>query len=978
MTPSNTRIGDHSLTARLQRELEGEVLFDPFSRGRYSTDASIYQIEPIGVVVPRHAQDVVRTIQIAADEQVSVLPRGGGTSQAGQTVGRSLVVDTSKYLTRWSDFDAEQRTIVAEPGVVLDRLNAWLARHELHFPVDVATSSQATIGGMAGNNSSGARSIRYGLMVDNVNSIEAVLANGTQLRFGPVPADLAEVGDGGQEGDSSYRELVRRVRAIYLQEREELEARTPTVLRNVAGYNLHRVSVAGHNMADLLVGSEGTLAFFTRINLALAPLPKHKVLGVCQFPTLNGAVDSVRYIVELGPSAVELVDRTLLHLAHENPGFRASIGRFVRGDPDALLLVEFAGDDGDEQQRQLARLEDLMGSLGYPNRVVSAVDPAFQAEVWSVRKAALNIVMSMKGDRKPVSFIEDCAVPLEHLAEYTDRLSQIFQRHGTSGTWYAHASVGCLHIRPVLDLKSASDVAKMRTIAEEAHDLVTEFTGSHSGEHGDGLVRSEFLRSMLGPEIVGAFDAVKRGFDPVGLFNPGKIVNPPPMDDRSNFRFKPDYAPLAIDTVLDWSEWSGLSGAAEMCNNNGACRKHTTAVMCPSFRVTRDEVHVTRGRANTLRLALTGQLGSDAFTSDEMYQTMDLCIGCKACRRECPTGVDMARMKVEFLHHYYQKRRIPHRKRLIAYLPRYAPRLARLAPVANVANRFAAFSGASRPFLGFSSKRQLPPWRRDVFREDETPQSTKDRDVVLFVDTFNRHFEPENVRAARSVLEAAGYRVAFPRTPDGERPLCCGRTFLNAGLVQEARTEAQRASAALAPHVEQGTPIVGLEPSCLLTLRDEFTVLLPHEETVDLAHAALLFEEFLAAEEAEGRLELDLRSLPAARVLVHGHCHQKAFGAMQSVEDVLRLIPDLTVDVIDAGCCGMAGSFGYEAEHYDLSMQMAELGLLPAVRSADEQTWIVADGTSCRRQILDGAQREALHVARVLEAALVAHGAGSR
>ncbi len=836
MTPSSTSIGDPTLAAKLRHELEGEVLFDSFSRGRYSTDASIYQIEPIGVVVPRSEQDIIRVIQIAADEHVPVLPRGAGTSQAGQAVGRALVIDCSKHLTRWTHFDAESRTITAEPGVVLDRLNGFLKQHGLYFPVDVATSAQATIGGMAGNNSAGARSIRYGLMADNVRSIEGILADGTRLRFGPVPADLAGVGNGG-ETDESYRELVRRVRAIYVQARQILEERTPRVLRNVAGYNLHRMSLEGHNMADLLVGSEGTLAFFTAITLGLAPLPRHKVLGVCQFPMLHGAMDSVRHIVGLQPSAVELVDRTLLELAGENPEFQPTVGRFVRGDPDALLLVEFAGDDPEQLQRRLARLDDLMGGLGYPNRLVPAVEPRFQEEIWSVRKAALNIVMSMKGDRKPVSFIEDCAVPLERLAEYTDRLTEIFRRYGTSGTWYAHASVGCLHIRPALNLKSAADVEKMRAIAEEAHDLVTELKGSHSGEHGDGLVRSEFIRSMLGPEIAAVFEEVKRCFDPDGLFNPGKIVDPPLMDDRSILRFKADYAPLPLDSVLDWSEWGTLSGAAEMCNNNGACRKDEPAVMCPSFRVTQDEIHVTRGRANTLRLALTGQLGSDAFTSRQMYETMDLCIACKACRRECPTGVDMARMKIEFLHHYYRQHRIPFRKRLVAYLPRYAPRLAGMAALSNAGNRLAGLARLSEPFFGFSSKRRFPPWRRDAFREADEQESVSGPDVVLFVDTFNRYFEPENVHAARSVLNAAGYRVVFPRGDD-QRPLCCGRTFLNAGLVEEARTEARRVVNAMAPYVEQGTPIVGLEPSCLLTLRDEFTVLLPPDVTADLARSA--------------------------------------------------------------------------------------------------------------------------------------------
>jgi FAD/FMN-containing dehydrogenase/Fe-S oxidoreductase len=922
MTPSSTSIGDPTLAAKLRHELEGEVLFDSFSRGRYSTDASIYQIEPIGVVVPRSEQDIIRVIQIAADEHVPVLPRGAGTSQAGQAVGRALVIDCSKHLTRWTHFDAESRTITAEPGVVLDRLNGFLKQHGLYFPVDVATSAQAARAPAR----SATVSWRTMCAASRASSpTEPVYVLGRYRRTSPVSGTEARPTRAtGSSSGECVRSMYRRVKYWRSEPLESYGTSPVTTLRNVAGYNLHRMSLEGHNMADLLVGSEGTLAFFTAITLGLAPLPRHKVLGVCQFPMLHGAMDSVRHIVGLQPSAVELVDRTLLELAGENPEFQPTVGRFVRGDPDALLLVEFAGDDPEQLQRRLARLDDLMGGLGYPNRLVPAVEPRFQEEIWSVRKAALNIVMSMKGDRKPVSFIEDCAVPLERLAEYTDRLTEIFRRYGTSGTWYAHASVGCLHIRPALNLKSAADVEKMRAIAEEAHDLVTELKGSHSGEHGDGLVRSEFIRSMLGPEIAAVFEEVKRCFDPDGLFNPGKIVDPPLMDDRSILRFKADYAPLPLDSVLDWSEWGTLSGAAEMCNNNGACRKDEPAVMCPSFRVTQDEIHVTRGRANTLRLALTGQLGSDAFTSRQMYETMDLCIACKACRRECPTGVDMARMKIEFLHHYYRQHRTPFRKRLVAYLPRYAPRLAGMAALSNAGNRLAGLARLSEPFFGFSSKRRFPPWRRDAFREADEQESVSGPDVVLFVDTFNRYFEPENVHAARSVLNAAGYRVVFPRGDD-QRPLCCGRTFLNAGLVEEARTEARRVVNAMAPYVEQGTPIVGLEPSCLLTLRDEFTVLLPPDVTADLARSAFLFEEFLTAEKSNDRLELPLRSPPVERALVHGHCHQKAFGVMQSVEEVLRWIPELSVAVIDAGCCGMAGSFGYEKEHFELSMQMAEL-----------------------------------------------------
>ena len=965
---------DPALPARLRRELEGEVLFDDFSRGRYATDASFYQIMPVGVVVPRSEQDLERVVQIAVDFRIPIIPRGAGTSQGGQVIGEALIVDTSKYLTRILRFDPEAGRVTVEPGVVLDQLNASLAPNGLFFPVDVATASQATIGGMAGNNSAGARSLRYGLMADNVHAIDAILADGSNLHFGHVAAPAASAGEDAalnseRQEPERYRNLVRLLRDLYGREAEEIERRFPKVLRRVAGYNIDRISTAGFNMAALLVGSEGTLGMFTKIHLDLQPSPPHRVLGVCHFPSLHAAMDATQHIVELKPSAVELVDHTLLDLARDNAEFRDAVRRFVKGEPAALLLVEFSGEDMAGQLQDLARLEDLMAALGYPNAVVRAEEPAFQQEIWSVRKACLNIVMSMKADGKPVSFIEDCAVPLEHLAEYTDELSEVFQKHGTTGTWYAHASVGCLHVRPTLNLKDETDIRKMRAIAEEAHSLVRKFKGSHSGEHGDGLVRSEFLEPMLGERVVRAFEQVKDAFDPASSFNPGNIVRPRRMDDRSLFRFKADYSPRQEGWQLDWSQWSGFHGAVEMCNNNGACRKLHAGVMCPSYRATRDEQHTTRGRANSLRLAMSGQLGPEALTSDDMYRTMDLCVGCKACKRECPTGVDMARMKIEFLHQYRQRRGTRLRDRLVAFLPRYAPWAARFPFLLNPRNHLDGLAWLGEKLLGLSAQRKLPSWRRDWFSETA---STGDgaREIVLWVDTFNRYFEPENARAAVNVLEAAGYHVVLPKAANGGRPLCCGRTFLNAGMVDEARFEMRRLLDTLKPYSDRGIAIVGLEPSCLLTLRDEAEALFASHDLGTLPERAVLLEEFLTTEDAAGNLELQWQELPVRRVLLHGHCHQKAFGIMDSVTQTLGWIPNLEVEVIESGCCGMAGAFGYEAEHYDLSMKMAELDLLPAVRAASHDAWIVADGTSCRRQIIDATGRETRHVAQVLAAAL--------
>ena len=962
-----------ALEARLRRELSGEVLFDAFSRGRYSTDASIYQIDPLGVVVPRTADETVRAAELAVEAQVPILPRGAGTSQCGQTVGAALVIDMSKHVNRLLEVDAANGCAWVEPGIVLDDLNARLRPLGLWYPVDVSTSAQATIGGMTANNSCGARSLRYGNMVHNVLEVETWLSSGETLTFGAVDS-------GPPAGSARYRELVTTIRALHARERDELEARVPKLQRRVAGYNIDLASQDAFNAAQLLVGSEGTLGLFRKVKLKLAPLPAAKTLGVVHFPTFYQAMELTRHIVSLEPAAVELVDRTMIELAREIAAFRATMDKTIRGEPDAVLLVEFAGADRAQQIEKLARLRELMGDLGLPGSVVEIVDAAWASDVWEVRKAGLNIMMSMKGDGKPVSFIEDCAVPLEHLADYTQRLTEVFAKHGTRGTFYAHASVGCLHVRPVLNLRTDQGARQMRAIAEEACALVKEYKGSYSGEHGDGLVRSEWIEPVYGARLTRAFGELKQAFDPKGLMNPGKIVAAPKMDDRSLFRFKPDYRTAPLATGLDWSEHEvgaenrgrGFAAAVEMCNNNGHCRKFDAGTMCPSYRVTRDEQHVTRGRANSLRLALSGQLGDGALASRQLYDTLALCVSCKGCKRECPTGVDMAAMKIEFLHQYHRRHRRSLRDRLVAHLPRWAPTAARFAPLANLRDRLPGAARLSEALLGLAAGRTLPKWRRDYFRASEvaaTAATTGGREVVLFADTFNTYFEPENLRAAAAVLAAGGYTVRVAAAPDG-RALCCGRTYLATGMLDAARREAQRVLAAVAPLVARGVSVVGLEPSCILGLRDELKMLCPGAESRAVANAASTFEEFIMQERAAGRWQRPFRASPYTRALVHGHCHQKAFGAMPAVVAALQLVPNLTVAVVPSSCCGMAGAFGYEAEHLDVSLRMAEAALLPAVRAASADTVIVADGTSCRHQIHDGAQRSAQHVARVLAAAL--------
>lgn len=935
--------GASGLAARLARETRAEVLFDRASRGRYATDASIYQVEPVGVVVPRTIDDVTATLALARAEGVPVLARGGGTSQCGQTVNRAIVLDFSKYLRRILAIDPEARTALVEPGIVLGHLNAALRPHGLFFPVDPSTHARCTIGGMAGNNSCGSKSIRYGLMADNVRAIDALLADGTRHRFGPMSNDNAP----------GLAELIARLRALGAAEAEEIAARFPKVLRRVGGYNLDALVPGQENLARLLVGSEGTLALSTAIELSLHPIKPRKVLGICQFPTFRAAMEAARHIVALDPEAVELIDRTMIDLGRGIAIYRPTIDRMLIGEPGSLLIVEFHGHDDAPLRAKLADLDALMGDLGQPGAVVRATDAGFQAAIAAVREAGLNIMMSMKGDAKPVSFIEDCAVRLEDLADYTERLNAVFARHGTKGTWYAHASVGCLHVRPVLNMKDKTDVATMHAVAEECFALVREYKGSHSGEHGDGLARSEFHGAMFGPRLVGAFEQVKDAFDPTGLLNPGRIVRAPRMDDRTLFRYGPDYAPApGFAPKLDWSDHpGGMLGAVEMCNNNGTCRVFDAGVMCPSYRITRDEEHVTRGRANTLRLAMTGQLGADAMTSDAVADALKLCVSCKGCRRECPTGVDMAKMKIEVLAARADRHGVALRERLVAELPRLAAFAARFPALAGSG---LARRGAAR--VGFAPGRSLPAFRRDFFRNAEGDAGG---DVLLLADTFNRWFEPENLRAAVRVLAAAGFRARIPAA--GSRPLCCGRTYLAAGMVDRARAEARRTLAALAGEA----PVIGLEPSCLLTLRDEFRSMLPGREADALAGRAMLLSEFLAREKPA----LALKSLPTT-AHVHGHCHQKSFGAFPDALAALRLVPGLTVRPIASSCCGMAGAFGYQAETQAESRAMAEASLIPAVRAAAPEDLIVADGTSCRHQIRDLSGREAVHSVRLLERAL--------
>ena len=985
------------LAERLREHVEGDVRFDALTRALYATDASIYQITPLGVVLPRSLDDIDAAMSIAREEGVPVLPRGAGTSQCGQTIGRALVIDTSRHLDRILALDREARTVQVEPGIVLDQLNRLLAPTGLFFPVDVATAGRATIGGMAGNNSGGARSIRYGIMADNLTRIEAALADGRIVDFGPP--------DPGQNGaaPATARELTDRIRAIAAREADELDARVPKVLRHVAGYNLHRLQHPGVSMAELLVGSEGTLAFFRKLTLKLSRRPARRVLGVCGFPSLLEALDAVQHIVELDPHAVELVDDTLTRLARQNATFRSTVEELIPPRAHSVLLVEFAGDEAGPLARKLGRLEEVVRATGPDREVTRAEDPAEQAAIWAVRRAGLNIVMSMKGDRKPVSIVEDCAIPLPALAEFGAAVEDIFARHGTGSTWYAHASVGLLHVRPSLNMKDPSDIEAFRSIAEEVLRLAVRLQGSHSGEHGDGILRSEFIEPMLGSRLARAFREVKETFDPAGMMNPGKIVGAPRMDDRNLFRYGPNYRTKPLPLATDWSANGGFARAVEACNNNGACRKMNPGVMCPSYRVTREEADTTRGRANALRLALTGQLGPEGLEGDEVAEVLELCVSCKACKRECPAGVDMARMKAEVLHLRNARRGVPLRDRLFASLPRLAPVGSRFARLLNLRNRSGTMAWLGERVLGIAAASALPEWHRKPFRDAEllrtdshnilstpppqpAPDAHRGSPVLLFVDTFSRYFDPNVARAAQSVLRRLGYEpvAATPATPtrDHRRPLCCGRTYISAGMLDHARAELRRTVSTLAPFARRGVPIVGLEPSCLLTLRDEALHLLggdaravaqddartvTQDDARTVAEHAFLVDEFLA-ERAGGTATVSTQATADARAAhIHGHCHQKAAGTESATGEALAALAGIRGGLIESSCCGMAGSFGYTAKHLRTSRAMGELGLFPALRAAAPEDTLIANGFSCRAQIRAGTGRRARHLVEVLD-----------
>jgi FAD/FMN-containing dehydrogenase/Fe-S oxidoreductase len=972
---SANRIDTAGLHSALAGSVTGEVRFDRLSRALYSTDASVYQIVPLGVVFPKSATDIVATVKTCARFGVPLTARGGGTSQAGQCIGRGVVLDCSRHLNRVLEINADQRWARVEPGCVLDELNRTLQPLGLHFPLDISTSDRATIGGMIANNSSGTHSLVYGKTIDHVLELHAVLADGQTIHLRSL--DCGELERKCQQQDREG-ECYRIVRRLAAEHAAEIERRYPLILRRVGGYNLDRfVDGRPFNLAHLLVGSEGTLAVTLEAKLHLEPLPQAKALLIIQFADLLDALAATPAILAHQPAAVEVIDKYVLDATRLNAE-AARLRDFLKGDPGAILIVEFYADRGEDLPARLDALEtDLRSRLfGYHHH--RAIEPAAQARIWKLRRLSLGLSMAEKGDAKAISFVEDTAVAAEHLRDYIAEFLAILRRHDTKAGVYAHASVGCLHVRPVINLKTEAGVLRFEAIAAEVADLVLKYGGALSGEHGDGLVRSPFQEKMYGPALYQAFREVKRIFDPANILNPGKIVDAPPL--TVNLRYGPRYVTPDVPTIFDFTADGGLARAAELCAGVGECRKTRTGTMCPSYQATRDEQHSTRGRANVLRLALTGQVGLMGLTDPAVRDALDLCLECKACKSECPTNVDMARLKAEFLHAYHRRHGLPWRSRFFGRVADVSRWGSRLAPLSNWLARSRPLRWLNDKLLGIDARRLPPAFARKTFlqqfRARRNASPDRSPDVLLFPDTFTNYHEPAIGMAAVDLLERAGCAVAL-EVPGGLS--CCGRPLISNGMLDEAIRHAERNVKSLYPWASEGKPILACEPSCLLTLKDDYPALLRGRLRVmadTVAAACLTFEEFL-----EQRLQLGgtgvspVHNLPDRRdagptgprqLLVQPHCHQRSLTGTAALLALLRRIPGAMVTELDAGCCGLAGSFGYEKEHYDISLQVAEQRLLPALRQAPADAVIVAPGFSCRMQIAHCTGRIAVHPAQLL------------
>ncbi len=928
----------------LKNQLACEVLDDEYSLGMYATDASIYQITPVAVVLPHNNDEVKQAVTFAGKHNVSILPRGGGTSLAGQTVGEAMVIDFSKHMNRILEFNKEERWIRVQPGIVLDKLNSELAPEWLHFAPDPATSSRANVGGMVGNNSSGTKSILYGKTVDHVLEAWVLLSDGTELQLGECTPDEYEK---RAEQDNREGEIYRKFRDLVKENRDEIKKRFPKVMRSVGGYNLDQFTdTETWNLAKLVTGSEGTLAVTLELKLNLEPLPKHKSVVVVHYATLSEALRSVEPMLKYNPSAVEILDRVILTLSHENLTTRRHC-HFIEGEPEAVLIVEFYGDTADEvMERSGKMIEELkQKELGYAwPRFPEGPD---YNDVWLVRKKGLGLMLGLKGDKKPLPFIEDAGIPIDVLPEYIESVLAVCKKHHTDVSMYAHASVGVIHVRPILDLRQKQDIYNLRKIAEDTFELVLKYGGSWSGEHGDGLVRSAFNERFFGSRLYQAFKEVKRLFDPENRMNPGKIVDALPIDQ--NLRYGDSYTDQDIQTEFHYRPENGFRQSVHMCTGVGECRKVLGGTMCPSYKATRDEEQSTRGRANALRLAMSGQLDGNDLTSDRLREVLDLCISCKACKSECPSNVDMAKMKSDVSQMYYDRHGISLRDRLIRDSSKAASRLsAPFAAPINYLQRTRLFRFILQAIAGMDKRRVLPnyaskPFHKWYAQNSNGNASKKRKKVVLFADTYMNYHEPNIGISALKLLESCGYEVILAN------PGCCQRPKISHGFLRDAKKEGASTLEGLKPYLDESLEILVCEPSCASALNDDFPDLVDDENlAAQLKKQVLKIDVFLAREIEAGRIDAKFEA--ESDLMIHGHCHQKALDGTGGVKSICEQT-GRNVREIQSGCCGMAGSFGYENEHYDVSRKIGEEILFPAVRSMDNDLVVIADGFSCRHQI---------------------------
>ena len=941
----------------------------------YATDASIYEMEPVAITFPRDTSDVQAIVQVANTFAVPILPRGAGTSLAGQGVNHAIVIDFTRYMNQVLEIDSSLATARVQPGLVVDALNKQAKSHQLMYPVDPSTRNRATIGGGIGNNSCGAHSLRHGKTSDQLISVTVVLNDGSIIHTKNVSgSDLEEKLD----GDARESELYRSVREIAQSRQAEIEAYFPKIPRRVSGYNLDTVLTyddsRGESMdiGQMIVGSEGTLGIVTEATIKLAPLAAKTGIIALHFESIEDACRAAPIAVTHDPAAVELVDRTIIERCRESFSYK-SLVEFVIGTPGGLLLVEVDGETEPEVIEKLDALAKDFRSRGLTQDMVVTTNLGEQARMWRMREAGLGLLMSVRGDAKPVAFVEDGAVEPELLGDYVARFEEIVRRYGLPTAYYGHAGAGCLHIRPMINLKELNGPENAEILAQEIADLILEFGGSLSGEHGDGIVRGAFTERMFGPALVDSFRDLKLAFDPDSLMNPGKIIDTPAFND--NLRLSPQTGSLTPPTFLNWDEWGGIARAAEQCNGQGACLKDV-GTMCPSFMVTKDEEHSTRGRANLLRQVLNQSLPPEELTGDRIHEAMDLCVECKACKNECPSAVDMALLKSEVLALRHAEHGVPLRDRIFAGIAAGAKlnQLLGMRSLTNYVSRIGIVKAMLDRFIGIHKARPLPEFAQTSFVEwfrknHSVGRATKNGSVVLFVDTFTNYFQPQVGKAAVMVLEALGYAVLISQQNE-----CCGRPMISKGLLADARNAAAKNLKSLERFIEAGTPIIGLEPSCLLVFRDEYPLLLHNSQALTkladtAAKQSFLIEEFITQCAAEDEDSVRNIFQGGPDVSIHVHCHEKALVGTEQALKVLELA-NIPANLIDSACCGMAGSFGFETEHYEISKAMADRTLIPAIREMPELERLLITGTSCRQQLDHFTSKTPIHLVEALAESL--------